>query len=243
MIKQNSTPPENTRTFANETSGENMLNRRKFIGGITTAAVGLTIVPRHVIGGNGFVAPSDKITLAYIGAGTQGLRELLPLLSIPELQIVAVCDPQKYATGYFDWGKTGLRDEIRSALQNPNWKSGGDNTIPGGLDNAKEIVDTYYSKFRSDQKFGSCRAYADFRELFAKEKDLNAVKIMTPDHLHGIIAMAAMKRGIGVTTHKPISNRLEEGRQVIEMAKSSKVTTHLIAWDSNGSMDQVMKWI
>jgi len=243
MTKQNPTPPDNTGTSAEETSGKNTLNRRKFIGGMATAAAGLTIIPRQVLGGAGYVAPSDKITLAYIGAGTQGLRELLPLLSIPELQIVAVCDPQKYATGYFDWGKNGLRDEIRSALQNPNWKSGGDNTIPGGLDNAKEIVDTYYSKFRSDQKFGSCRAYADFRELFAKEKDLNAVKIMTPDHLHGIIAMAAMKRGIGVTTHKPISNRLEEGRQVIEMAGKSKVTTHLIAWDSNGSMDQVMSWI
>lgn len=243
MTKKNSTPYDKTSSFRNEVSSHTQLNRRKFIGGMATAAVGLTIVPRQVLGGAGYVAPSDKITLAYIGAGTQGLRELLPLLSIPELQIVAVCDPQKYATGYFDWGKNGLRDEIRSALQNPNWKSGGDNTIPGGLDNAKEIVDTYYSKFRSDQKFGSCRAYADFRELFAKEKDLNAVKIMTPDHLHGIIAMAAMKRGIGVTTHKPISNRLEEGRKVIEMAGKSKVTTHLIAWDSNGSMDQVMNWI
>jgi len=43
--------------------------------------------------------------------------------------------------------------------------------------------------------------------------------------------------------HKPISNRLLEGNQVIEMAKKSKVTTHLIPWDSNGSMDQVMNWI
>lgn len=226
-----------------EPNQTNLLNRRKFIGGITSAALAMTIVPRHVLGGVGFVAPSDKITLAYIGAGTQGLRELLPLLSIPELQIVAMCDPQKNATGYYDWGKTGLRDEIRRALVLPEWKSGGDNTIPGGLDNGKEIVDTYYSKFRSDQKIKGCKAYTDFRELFEKEKDLSAVKVMTPDHLHGIIAMAAMKRGIGVTTHKPISNRLEEGRQVIEMAGQLKVTTHLIAWDSNGSMDQVMKWI
>jgi len=221
----------------------NKLNRRKFIGGISTAALAMTIVPRYVLGGNGFVAPSDKISLAYIGCGTQGLRELLPLLSIPELQIIAVCDPQKFATAYLDWGKNGLRDEIRSTLQNQNWKSGGDNTIPGGRDNGKEIVDTYYSKFRSDHKYGSCKAYADFREMFEKEKDLNAVKVMTPDHLHGVIAMAAMKRGISVTTHKPISNRLEEGFRVIEQAGKSKSTTHLIAWDSNGSMDQVMKWI
>ncbi|MDP3912638.1 MAG: Gfo/Idh/MocA family oxidoreductase [Bacteroidota bacterium] len=243
MMTQNSTPSGNPCPTSEVSSRKNQLTRRKFIGGIATTAMALTIVPRHVLGGTGFVAPSDKITLAYIGAGTQGLRELLPLLSIPELQIVAVCDPQKYATGYLDWGKNGLRDEIRSTLQNPDWKSGGDNTIPGGLDNGKEIVDTFYSKFRGDQKFGNCRGYADFREMFEKEKDLNAIKIMTPDHLHGIIAMAAMKRGIGVTTHKPISNRLQEGRKVIEMAGKSKVTTHLIAWDSNGSMDQVMSWI
>src|SRR5665648_191102 len=80
------------------------LNRRNFVGTITSAAVAITIVPRHVLGGNGFVAPSDKTTLAYIGVGTQGLRELLPLLDIPELQIIAVCDPQKVATGYLDWG-------------------------------------------------------------------------------------------------------------------------------------------
>lgn len=242
-MKQKSRPSALPYSNSEEATNQNFINRRKFIGGITTATLAMTVVPRHVLGGSGFVAPSDKITLAYIGTGTQGLRELQPLLSIPELQIIAVCDPQKDATGYLDWGKTGLRDEIRTTLQNPQWTSGGDNTIPGGRDNGKEIVDTYYTKFRNQQKLGSCRAYADFRELFAKEKDLNAVKIMTPDHLHGLIAMAAMKRGISVSMHKPISNRLTEGKQVIEMAKKNKVTTHLIAWDSNGSMDQVMNWI
>jgi len=243
MMNQKSIPSGNSATNQEETSKENLLNRRKFIGGITSAALAMTIIPRHVLGGTGFTAPSDKITLAYIGTGTQGLRELLPLLSISELQIIAVCDPQKNATGYLDWGKTGLRDDIRSTLKNPDWTSGGDNTIPGGRDNGKDIVDSYYSKFRADQKIRSCASYADFREMFEKEKDLNAVKIMTPDHLHGIIAMAAIKRGIHVSMHKPISNRLVEGNQVIELAKKSKVTTHLIPWDSNGSMNQVMSWI
>lgn len=243
MMNKKSDPSGIQAPNPEKTSTENLLNRRKFIGGITSAALAMTIVPRHVLGGTGFVAPSDKITLAYIGNGTQGLRELLPLLPIPELQIIAVCDPQKIATGYLDWDKNGLRNEIRSTLKNPEWKSGGDNTIPGGRDNGKDIVDSYYSKFRADQKFRSCTAYADFREMFEKEKDLNAVKIMTPDHLHGIIAMSAIKRGIHVSMHKPISNRLMEGFEVIEMAKKSKVTTHLIPWDSNGSMDQVMSWI
>ena len=57
------------------------------------AATAFAIVPRHVLGGVGFVAPSEKITMAYIGCGTQGIREMLGMLNIPELQIVAACDP------------------------------------------------------------------------------------------------------------------------------------------------------
>ncbi|MEO7988448.1 MAG: Gfo/Idh/MocA family oxidoreductase [Chryseolinea sp.] len=224
-------------------SSTRSINRREFIGGMTTAALAFTIVPRHVLGGNNFVAPSDKLTLAYIGTGTQGLREMVPLLSASQVQIVAICDPNKEAVGYRDWGKEYLRNQIREGIKNPNWNPGGDNVIPGGRDNGKEIVDAYYAKVRGAEKFKSCSAYADFREMFEKEKDLNAVKIMTPDHLHGLIAMAALKRGKHVTMHKPISNRLMEGKQVIDMAKKSNATTHLIAWDSNGSMDTIMEWI
>ena len=47
--------------------------------------------------GPSYIPPSDKITLAHIGVGTEGLREMLSLLPIPEIQIVAVCDPNKDA--------------------------------------------------------------------------------------------------------------------------------------------------
>ena len=181
---------------------------------MTSTALAFTIVPRHVLGGSDFVAPSDKLTMVYIGAGTQGLREILPLLSVPQVQIIAVCDPNKEAVGYRDWGREYLRNNIRKKLNNPNWNPGGDNVVPGGRDNGKDIVDSYYATIRGSDKFKSCAAYADFRELFEKEKDFDAVKIMTPDHLHGIIAIAALKRGKHVTTHKPISNRVMEGKQV-----------------------------
>ena len=46
------------------------INRRDFMGA-ATASGACAIVPRHVLGGNGHVAPSDKITLAHIGMGTQ----------------------------------------------------------------------------------------------------------------------------------------------------------------------------
>lgn len=223
---------------------QNSISRRKFVGVTAATAIGMTILPRHVLGGKNFVAPSDKITLAYIGTGTQGTRELLPLLAVPQFQVVAVCDPNKEAIGYKDWAKDWLRNEIRTAIKNPNWEAGGDNNIPGGRDNGKSIVDTYYANVRPELKFKGCTAYADYRELLAKEKDLNAVKIMTPDHLHGIMAMAAIKKGKHILMHKPLANRLLEGKAVVELAKSKpNVITHLIPWDSNGSMEQVMAWI
>ncbi len=217
-------------------------NRRNFLGTAAGAAA-FTILPRHVLGGPAYVAPSDKITLAYIGTGTQGLREMLNLLPVPEIQIVAVCDPSKEAVEYRDWSKEGLLNQIRRTLNKPEWKAGPDGTIPGGRDVAKDIVDTFYSNQRSGDGFKACASYADYRELLDKEKDLSAVKIMTPDHLHGVIAMAAMKRGKHVIVHKPIANRLKEARMVIDTARKTGVATHFMPWDANGNMEPVMAWI
>src|SRR2546425_992780 len=94
-------------------------SRRKFMLAGGAAAAAFTIVPRHVLGGPGFVPPSEKITLAYIGCGTQGLREMLGMLTMPELQIVAVCDPVKESYDYVDWSRDGLCASIATALGNP----------------------------------------------------------------------------------------------------------------------------
>src|SRR5947208_15144927 len=117
-------------------------SRRKFVLAGGAAAAAFTIVPRHVLGGPGFVAPSEKITLAYIGCGTQGLREMLAMLEMPEVQIVAVCDPVKDGHDYVDWSKDGLRASIAGALQKPDRRRGTPG-IPGGRDVAKEIVEAW----------------------------------------------------------------------------------------------------
>ena len=52
------------------------INRRKFAEVAATTAVAFTILPRHVLGGKNYLAFSDKMTLGYIGIGTQGIREL-----------------------------------------------------------------------------------------------------------------------------------------------------------------------
>lgn len=226
----------------NSENQKHTIDRRKFIGGVTAAAAGITIIPSHVLAGSGKIAPSDKINVAYIGLGTQGLRQLGPLLQIPEVQVTAVCDVQRKAINYYDWGPTGLRDQMRKLIGNPAWNTGGNNTIPGGLDNGKEIVEAFYA-LEKKNKYKGCAAYTDFRELFEKESGLDAVQVMTTDHVHGVISAAALKRNIAISMHKPLSNRLKEGRKVVDMAQNSDAVTHLMPWDSNGNMDQIMEWI
>ncbi len=177
------------------------------------------------------VAPSDKVTLAHIGMGTEGFREIGGLLADPKIQIVAVCDPNTDSSDYVEWGANGVRNLIRTYLGKPAWRDS-DSGCPGGREVGREVVDTYYANQRGAKNFKACSAYADFRELLEKEKDLDAVKIMTPDHLHATISIAAMKKGKHVLMHKPIANRLHEGRLVLQTAREAKVATHLLAYGS-----------
>lgn len=217
------------------------IHRREFIETAGLASLAFTIMPRHVIGGTGYIAPSDKINLAYIGCGTQGLREMCELITNPELQIVAVCDPNKMTTNYIDWSSNGIRNGIRKVLGDSTWGEKFDG-IPGGRDIGKELVDKYYSKSAASAYKG-CSSYADFRELLEKEKDIDAVKVMTPDHLHGYISIASMKKGKHVVIHKPIANRMYEARLTIDTAKKTGVSTHLLAWSKRSGMELVKKWI
>jgi Oxidoreductase family, C-terminal alpha/beta domain/Oxidoreductase family, NAD-binding Rossmann fold len=216
-------------------------NRREFIGSAAAASVAFTILPRHVLGGPGHIAPSDKLNIAYIGCGTQGLREMCELITNPQLQFVSVCDPNKMSTNYIDWSPNEIRDDIRKVINDPNWGASF-NGIPGGRDIGKELVEKYYSN-QKDTNFKGCTAYADFRELLEKEKGIDAVKIMTPDHLHGYISIAAMKKGKHVVIHKPISNRMYEARLTIDTAKQTGVSTHLLAWSKINGNDLVKQWI
>jgi hypothetical protein len=102
------------------TSGKRM-NRRHFISAAAATSASISIVPRHVLGGKNFIAPSDKITVANIGCGTQGLREMPGMLENDQIQVVAVCDVNKFSTDYLDWSPNGIRDGIRKTLGDNNW--------------------------------------------------------------------------------------------------------------------------
>jgi len=218
------------------------MNRRTFIGSASVTATTISIVPRHVLGGPGRVAPSDKVTVANIGCGTQGLREMPGMLQNEDVQVVAVADPNKFTTNYLDWSANGIRNSIRKTLDEPEWGSNYKG-IPGGRDIGKEYIEKYYGKNTASGNYKGCASYEDYRELFAKEKDIDAVKIMTPDHHHAYLAIEALKNNMHVVTHKPIANRMHEWKQVFEAAKKAKVTTHLLAWSDRPEYSLIKQWI
>ena len=66
-------------------------SRRDFLKNSSLAAAGFFIVPRHVLG-RGFVAPSDKLTIAGIGAGGKGQSDLAEFAKSPNVNIAYLCD-------------------------------------------------------------------------------------------------------------------------------------------------------
>jgi predicted dehydrogenase len=68
------------------------MNRRNFIGKTAAGAAAVTVIPRHVLGGNGFVAASDRVNLGYIGNGKQIYTLLNSIGACKETVAVAACD-------------------------------------------------------------------------------------------------------------------------------------------------------
>jgi predicted dehydrogenase len=62
------------------------------------------------------------------------------------------------------------------------------------------------------EQFRKARRYTDFRELLTKEKSIDGVVIATPDHLHAVIAKAAMDHGKHVYVQKPLTASVHEAR-------------------------------
>src|SRR5262245_46892525 len=145
------------------------ITRRKFLGGVAAASA-FTIVPRRVLGGPGYVAPSDTIALAQVGCGTQAQRQVnTGFVARPDLQFVAVVDPNRDSQNYVDWETFGNRDRIRRFLDEPNWGEG-DRGIRAGREVAKQILETYYRK--QNRPAAGIRAYEDYREMLERETDI-----------------------------------------------------------------------
>jgi len=155
------------------------MTRRGFLEGSAkaAAAAGLfTLVPRHVLGGPGRKAPSEKLNIAGIGIGGRGLGDLK---SLDGENVVALCDVDaRHAAGAF-------------------------------------------------KEYPNARPHTDFRKMLDTQKDIDAVVVATPDHLHAVVSMAAMKLGKHVYCEKPMAHTVEEVRVMGEAARRYKVATQM----------------
>ncbi|MCH5598119.1 Gfo/Idh/MocA family protein [Niabella ginsengisoli] len=71
------------------------MNRKKFLSQTAMGVAAFTIIPRNVLGGKGYVAPSDRIALGYIGLGRQSLGLLGNINKCKETIVLAACDVDK----------------------------------------------------------------------------------------------------------------------------------------------------
>ena len=218
------------------------ISRRNFLSGTASAALltGCTVVPRRVIGGAGFVPPSEKINVAFIGVGAQGLRVMLEFLKQPDVQAVAVCDPNRGSEDYPQWGNNEFCNSVRKLLgTNSGWdwlstdkdiKLTHSMTVKAGIagrEPCQKIVNAYNGlQKRSGNSLG-CTAYNDFRELLEKEKDFDAVVVGTHDRLHAPVSVAAMKKGKHVYCQKPMTHSIYEARRMAEVYNETGVVTQV----------------
>ena len=116
------------------------INRRRFLSSVAAATAAFTVVPRHVLGGAGFTAPSDRLNIACIGMGVQGIGDMKQFLNNPDARVTAVCDVNKESGGY----------------------RGGE---PG-----RRVVEKHYAAQKTSGTYKGCAAYCDYREMLMKEQ-------------------------------------------------------------------------
>ncbi len=233
------------------------VSRRKFIGQSAAAAIGLSIVPRRVLGGAGYVPPSDKVNVAFIGVGSQGLRVMLHFLKEADVQGVAVCDANTSGANHPQWSTHEYCNSVRKLLgvdSGWDWLSPDlpiqlthTMTAPSGVagrEPCQKIVEAYYGTQQRSGGYKGCAAYGDFRELLEKQKDLDAVVVCTTDNLHAAVSIAAMKKHKHVFCQKPLTHTIYEARRMAEISRETGVATQ-IAVGNQASEDTrlLCEWI
>lgn len=78
-----------------------------------------------------------------------------------------------------------------------------------------------YSSRRLKAYDHETNVYEDYREMLAREKDLDAAIVATPDWMHAEHAIACMKAGLDVYCEKEMSNDLAEARAMVDAARET----------------------
>jgi predicted dehydrogenase len=195
------------------------VSRRQFIETAAITGAGIAIVPRHVLG-RGYTPPSDLLNIACVGIGGMGRNNMRAVAS---QNIVALCD--------VDWDYAGKSvDKFTQDLatrRNPPAPRAGQAPQTPNPDPARagEPVEVYQ---RLVDQLPKAKRYSDYREMLAQQKDIDAVIVATPDHMHAPIASAAMDLGKHVYVQKPLCWSVEEARHLAAKAKANpKIATQM----------------
>ena len=172
-------------------SPSNQISRRGFLRRASRAAAAAVVAPMivapSVLGRNGAIPPSERVTMGFIGVGGQGSGHLLGgawtylaggYTARKDVQILAVCDI---------------------------WKD--------RRERATQRVNAHYAEVAGTGSNNSCQAYIDFREVLARP-DIDAVLIATPAHWHATMAILAAKAGKDIYCEKPTAVTVREARAV-----------------------------
>lgn len=177
-------------------------SRREFLKRSSLGVVAATIVPRHVLGGPGHVAPSDRVNVAVVGTGGRGLQNARDLMQLPDVRITAVADPAE------SWDLSNFYYR-RVAGRGP----------------ACAEIDKHYQA--SDSGF-RCRQFSDYRVMLdSASSEFDAVLCATPDHLHAHVSLSAMRSGKHIYCEKPLTHNIAEARLVAKVAKETGVATQM----------------
>ena len=202
--------------------------RRQFISTTATAGAGLTIVPRHVLG-RGFQAPSDTVNVATVGVSGMGASNTRAVMS---QNIVALCDCD------FDLLDAALGRWSKEAQSPPRQRPAN----PPPADETEAFRAFGPSRAQQDanarwpdqddranllrfveQQLPRVAKYQDYREMLDRQRDIDAVIVATPDHMHAVIASNAMDRGKHVYVQKPLTWSVHEARHLARKAKEKNV--------------------
>lgn len=204
-----------------KTEQENQLTRRKFMTVAGSAAALFTIVPRHVLGGDEFTAPSDMVNIACIGVGGMGRQNTFSLRT-PDAMVEQWKKDQAQAQSQPADNQNLTPEQQERQARRRRFRE------PKALANIYALcdVDSEYAK-QTIEAYPQAKYYQDFRKMLDEEKEIDAVMIATPDHTHAVIAMYAMQRGKHVFCQKPLTRTIFEARKLAQTAKEMNIVTQM----------------
>ncbi len=203
---------------------QDKMTRRKFVAGTTGAALTAMIVPRHVLGGVGYTAPSDTVNFALIGGGGQGKTDAAELVAGGQ-NMVALCDVD---FGYVD---RSVADMSRQRGPGGGGRGGGQGAPQMSAEQQaraqKMMEERQAQTAKLQEAYKTAKRHTDFRKMLESQKDIDAIVVATPDHLHATIAKTAMELGKHAYVEKPLTWSIAEARVLRETAIRTKVATQM----------------